>query len=126
MKQKVTNQTRRKMLIGGAAAASTPLWMNVASAQAEPIKIGFPTPLTGPFSAEAQDQVKAAELAKTDNVSIYTIGIGADRMVVNSFFGDRVVNPSTDLLRYSTRAGIPAGPGQFDSLLAVGFGLIKH
>ena len=30
MKQKVTNQTRRKMLIGGAAAASTPLWLNVA------------------------------------------------------------------------------------------------
>ena len=63
MKQKVTNQTRRKMLIGGAAAASTPLWMNMASAQSETIKIGFPTPLTGPFSAEAQDQVKAAELA---------------------------------------------------------------
>ena len=63
MKQKVTNQTRRKMLIGGAAAASTPLWLNVANAQADTIKIGFPTPLTGPFSAEAQDQVKAAELA---------------------------------------------------------------
>jgi len=63
MKQKVTNQTRRKMLIGGAAAASTPLWLNVAHAQADTIKIGFPTPLTGPFSAEAQDQVKAAELA---------------------------------------------------------------
>jgi len=27
MKQKVTNQTRRKILIGGATAASTPLWM---------------------------------------------------------------------------------------------------
>jgi branched-chain amino acid transport system substrate-binding protein len=63
MKQKVTNQTRRKMLIGGAAVASSPLWLNVANAQAETIKIGFPVPLTGPFSAEAQDQVKAAELA---------------------------------------------------------------
>ncbi|WP_231969951.1 ABC transporter substrate-binding protein [Polynucleobacter necessarius] len=63
MKQKVTNQTRRKMLIGGAAAASTPLWLNVAHAQADTIKIDFPTPLTGPFSAEAQDQVNAAELA---------------------------------------------------------------
>ena len=28
MKQKVTNQTRRKMLIGGAAVATTPLWLN--------------------------------------------------------------------------------------------------
>ena len=63
MKQKVTNQSRRKVLIGGAAVASTPLWLNVANAQADTIKIGFPTPLTGPFSAEAQDQVKAAELA---------------------------------------------------------------
>ena len=63
MKQKITNQTRRKLLIGGATAATTPLWINLAQAQAETIKIGFPTPLTGPFSAEAQDQVKAAELA---------------------------------------------------------------
>ena len=59
MKQKVTNQTRRKILIGGATAASTPLWMSGASAQAETIKIGFPTPLTGAFSAEAQDQVNS-------------------------------------------------------------------
>jgi len=43
------------------------------------------------------EPLKAAELAQTDKVSIYTIGIGADRMVVNSFFGDRVVNPSSDL-----------------------------
>ena len=63
MKQKVTNQTRRKVLIGGATVASTPLWLNVANAQSDTIKIGFPVPLTGPFSAEAQDQVKAAELA---------------------------------------------------------------
>jgi len=43
------------------------------------------------------DPLKAAELAKTDKVSIYTIGIGAERMVVKSFFGSRVVNPSADL-----------------------------
>ncbi|MBJ7379843.1 MAG: ABC transporter substrate-binding protein [Polynucleobacter sp.] len=35
----------------------------MASAQAKPIRIGFPVPLTGPFSAEAQDQSRAAELA---------------------------------------------------------------
>ena len=28
-----------------------------------PIKVGFPVPLTGPFGAEAQDQVRAAEVA---------------------------------------------------------------
>ncbi|MEI8400897.1 MAG: ABC transporter substrate-binding protein, partial [Alcaligenaceae bacterium] len=37
--------------------------MSLARAQSETIKIGFPTPLTGAFSAEAQDQVKAAQLA---------------------------------------------------------------
>ncbi|MCE7505725.1 ABC transporter substrate-binding protein [Polynucleobacter sp. IMCC30063] len=58
-----TNPQRRKLLIGGAAVASTPFWFNIAKAQAAPIKIGFPTPLTGPFSAEAQDQARAAELA---------------------------------------------------------------
>jgi branched-chain amino acid transport system substrate-binding protein len=58
-----TNPQRRKLLIGGAAVASTPFWLNIAKAQTAPIKIGFPTPLTGAFSAEAQDQARAAELA---------------------------------------------------------------
>ena len=44
MTQKVTSKTRRKILIGGATVASTPLWLNVAKAQADTIKIGFPTP----------------------------------------------------------------------------------
>jgi branched-chain amino acid transport system substrate-binding protein len=35
----------------------------LAHAQNTPIKIGFPVPLTGAFSAEAQDQVRAAEIA---------------------------------------------------------------
>ncbi|NIF85793.1 ABC transporter substrate-binding protein [Comamonas sp. Tr-654] len=33
------------------------------TAQAQPIKIGLPVPLTGPYGAEAKDQVKNAELA---------------------------------------------------------------
>ncbi len=41
--------------------------------------------------------LKAAELAAGLNISIYTIGVGADRMVVDTFFGQRVVNPSADL-----------------------------
>lgn len=35
----------------------------VALAHAQPIKIGLPVPLTGPYGAEAQDQVRNAELA---------------------------------------------------------------
>jgi branched-chain amino acid transport system substrate-binding protein len=53
---------RRKLLVGGSAAATLPLF-SIARAQSEPIRIGFPVPLTGPFSSEAQDQVRAAELA---------------------------------------------------------------
>ncbi len=52
-----------KTLGAGGAVAASPLMFNIAQAQGGPIKIGFPTPLTGAFSAEAQDQVRAAELA---------------------------------------------------------------
>jgi branched-chain amino acid transport system substrate-binding protein len=54
---------RRKVLLGAAAAATSPFWFNIARAQAAPIRIGFPVPLTGPFSSDAQDQVRAAEVA---------------------------------------------------------------
>jgi branched-chain amino acid transport system substrate-binding protein len=58
--------SRRLVLQAGAAGAAlstAPFAINLARAQAGPIKVGFPTPLTGAFSAEAQDQVRAAELA---------------------------------------------------------------
>ena len=54
---------RRSLLLAGSAAAASPLLFNIAQAQSGPIKIGFPVPLTGAFSAEAQDQVRAAEIA---------------------------------------------------------------
>ena len=54
---------RRRLLLAGSAAAASPLLFNIAQAQSGPIKIGFPVPLTGAFSAEAQDQVRAAEIA---------------------------------------------------------------
>lgn len=60
------NFKRRQLLkfgAAGAAVASTPFALNLAQAQGAPIKIGFPVPLTGPFSAEAQDQVRCAEIA---------------------------------------------------------------
>lgn len=41
--------------------------------------------------------IKAAELAAEQGVKIYTVGIGADEMIVQSFFGSRRVNPSADL-----------------------------
>ncbi|MEO5623527.1 MAG: VWA domain-containing protein [Dokdonella sp.] len=40
---------------------------------------------------------KAIELAAANHVRIYTIGIGADALRVESLFGSRIVNPSADL-----------------------------
>ncbi|NOX09403.1 MAG: VWA domain-containing protein [Gammaproteobacteria bacterium] len=41
--------------------------------------------------------LKAAELAAESGLKIYTIGIGADEMIVRSFFGRQRINPSRDL-----------------------------
>ncbi|MGZ8239382.1 MAG: vWA domain-containing protein, partial [Methylobacter sp.] len=51
----------------------------------------------GANTAGEVSPLKAAELAAENNLKIYTIGIGADEMIVRSFFGNRKVNPSTDL-----------------------------
>ena len=47
---------------------------------------------------------KAAELAAENGLKIYTIGIGADEMIVRSFFGNRKVNPSQDLDEQTLKA----------------------
>jgi branched-chain amino acid transport system substrate-binding protein len=57
------NPHRRSLIVAGSALAASPALFGIARAQGGPIKIGFPVPLTGPFSTEAQDQVRAAELA---------------------------------------------------------------
>jgi Ca-activated chloride channel homolog len=41
--------------------------------------------------------LKAAELAANYGLKIYTIGIGADEMIRQSFFGPQRINPSQDL-----------------------------
>jgi Ca-activated chloride channel family protein len=43
------------------------------------------------------DPNKSVELALAEHVKIYTIGIGAEAMRVDGFFGSRIVNPSADL-----------------------------
>jgi branched-chain amino acid transport system substrate-binding protein len=57
------NPGRRTVLAGGAAVAVAPALFNLARAQGTPIKVGFPVPLTGAYSSEAQDQVRCAEIA---------------------------------------------------------------
>jgi Ca-activated chloride channel family protein len=51
----------------------------------------------GASNAGEVQPIKAAELAAKQGLTIYTIGIGADEMIVNSFFGAQRVNPSADL-----------------------------
>ena len=51
----------------------------------------------GANTAGEVSPLKAAELAAAQHLKIYTIGIGADEMIVRSFFGNRKVNPSVDL-----------------------------
>lgn len=41
--------------------------------------------------------LKAAELAASKGLKIYTIGVGADEILIRSLFGSRKVNPSKDL-----------------------------
>ncbi|MBS7544869.1 ABC transporter substrate-binding protein [Ancylobacter oerskovii] len=55
--------TRRHALAGLAAGTATLAMPGLLRAQGETIRIGFPTPLTGPYAAEAKDQVRSAELA---------------------------------------------------------------
>ncbi len=47
-------------------------------------------------SGEVQP-LQAAEFAAREGLTVYTVGVGADRMEVQDFFGSRVVNPSADL-----------------------------
>lgn len=51
----------------------------------------------GANTAGEVSPLKAAELAVANKLKIYTIGIGADEMIVRSFFGNRKINPSVDL-----------------------------
>ena len=37
------------------------------------------------------------ELAAQAEIRVHTIGVGADEMMIRSFFGNRLVNPSADL-----------------------------
>ena len=51
----------------------------------------------GANTAGAVSPIQAADLAAKEGLKIYTIGVGADEMLVRDFFGTRKVNPSEDL-----------------------------
>lgn len=51
----------------------------------------------GGNNSGAIDPIAAAELAKDNQIKIYTVGIGASKMIVNGIFGKQMINPSADL-----------------------------
>ena len=51
----------------------------------------------GSNTAGNVEPLQAAKLAAQTEVKVYTIGVGADEMMIRDFFGVRRVNPSADL-----------------------------
>ena len=67
----------------------------------------------GQNNTGAVTPIKAAELASQVGIKIYTIGVGAERMIVDSFFGKRTLNPSKDLDEDTLIAVAEATDGQY-------------
>lgn len=67
----------------------------------------------GANTAGEIEPMQAAELAAQNGLTIYTIGIGADEMLVRSLFGTRRVNPSADLDESTLRGIAEMTGGQY-------------
>lgn len=50
------------------------------------------------------EPLQATEFAAREDLTIYTVGVGADEMLIRDFFGQRMVNPSADLDEDTLRA----------------------
>lgn len=58
----------------------------------------------GANTAGQVEPLQATEFAAREDLTIYTVGVGADEMLVRDFFGQRTVNPSADLDEDTLRA----------------------
>jgi Ca-activated chloride channel family protein len=67
----------------------------------------------GANDAGAVDPLEAAKLAAKEGLTIYTIGIGADSVMVPSVFGMQRINPSEDLDEGALRAIAEATGGRY-------------
>lgn len=67
----------------------------------------------GANTAGAVQPLEAAELAQREGLKIYTIGVGADEMMIQGLFGMRRVNPSSDLDEETLRAIAEQTGGQY-------------
>ncbi len=67
----------------------------------------------GANTAGEVSPLRAAQLAADHQLKIYTIGIGADEMIIRSLFGSRRVNPSRDLDERTLKAIAKKTGGQY-------------
>ncbi len=67
----------------------------------------------GANTAGEIEPLKAAELAAEQGLKIYTIGIGADELMVRSLFGTQRINPSSDLDEKTLTAIADATGGRY-------------
>ncbi len=51
----------------------------------------------GGNNAGVLEPVEAANLAKQEHIKIYTIGLGAQQLTINTMFGRQTINPASDL-----------------------------
>ena len=67
----------------------------------------------GANTAGVVSPLQAAQLAAKEGLKIYTIGIGADEMVVRDLLGSHKVNPSADLDEPTMRGVAESTGGQY-------------
>lgn len=67
----------------------------------------------GANNAGVLEPLQAGKMAKEDDIKIYTIGLGAEHMVTQSFFGQRMINPSSDLDETSLKEIAKLTGGQY-------------
>jgi Ca-activated chloride channel family protein len=67
----------------------------------------------GANTAGAVEPIKAAEMAKTHGIKIYTVGLGAEELRVPGIFGTQIVNPSIDLDEDALKAIAQETGGKF-------------
>jgi branched-chain amino acid transport system substrate-binding protein len=85
--------SRRCIFKSGAAMAAIaiagPHYLRHARAQTGPIKIGFPVPLSGPYSSEAQDQARCAQIA----IELFNSAGGLNGRMAELLVRDDKLNP---------------------------------
>ena len=67
----------------------------------------------GANTAGEIDPIQAAQLAASQKLKIYTIGVGADELEVKTLFGSRRINPSQELDEYTLRTLAKKTGGQY-------------